>query len=237
MPLTEQELRQHLEAAARQANPSRFTVGDLAGRIRLRRAKVIAVASGCLAAVAVLAVAIPLELAGGGTSVVGAASGPAPYFRVPFAVSLNGQRPSILPSGRSRPSGCGSPAAACPPDPGPGFNVTPGEHLTIIVSVTIPAQARVTGLWLGVSTGAWGPTKTGPVGMWTTLAHPGKVLRGGRHEFRLTWTLPARLRHATDLWLAASWYGVLPGAYLRPAQEQPISAAVGQPLAQLVVSH
>jgi hypothetical protein len=91
-----------------------------------------------------------------------------------------------------------------------GFAVRPGERLTIAVTATIPARARLTGLWLGISTGAIGQSRTGPVGLRPILAHLRKHLKPGRHTLLLTWIVPHRLGGARILWLAGTWAGMFP---------------------------
>lgn len=258
MALTEQELRHHLEAAAGQALPPRFAVTDVAGRIRRQRARNTAAVSGCIAAVAGLAVAIPLGLGssaqptgsrppvaesfpagaklGPGTN-PGRESVPAPRLRpMLFAVTVNGQRPSINFAGQTKaPRGCGkTPADACPASLGPGFAVTPGEHLSIRLLVTIPARARVTDLWLGISDGTFGSSRTGPVGQRPILAHVRSGLAPGQHTFRIAWTVPDETLPGTDLWLAASWTGRLPLAGSAGSQEPLASASISMPITVFV---
>jgi hypothetical protein len=214
MNLTEQDLRQHLETAAGQASPPRFAVGDLTGRIRGRRRRIIGVASACLVAVGALAVALPVGLS------VGASPGvpPPSVSAVQFIVSVNGQRPS---SGHALTR---------------GFAVSPGERLNIGVRATIPSRARISGLWLGISTGTIGAGRTGPIGFRPILAHLRKHLEPGRHTFWLTWIVPHHLGDATALWLAGAWAGMLPET--APARShQPLIQAEGyQYLARLVLS-
>jgi hypothetical protein len=258
MALTEQELRHHLEAAAGQALPPRFTVTDVAGRIRRQRARNTWAASGCIAAVAALAVAIPLALGsstqptGGRPGVAesfppgaklgpgispGPESAPAPPLRrMLFAVTVNGQRPSIDFAGQTKaPKGCGkTPADACPASLGPGFAVTPGEGLSIRVLVTIPPRARVTDLWIGISHGTFGSRRTGPVGQQPILAHIRNGLAPGQRTFRIAWTVPDGTKTGTDLWLAASWTGMLPLAGPGGSHEPLVSASISGPITVFV---
>jgi len=187
MILDEQELRQHLAAAADHLGAPRFPVDGLISRIRRRRAQALALVSGSLLAVAALAVAVPVALSGPGTPPV--ASRPAIVRHLlSFTVAVNGQ---------SRKTG--SP---------PRFTVTPGEHLRIRIGVIVPAHAQVTTLWLGVTKdGIGSPGRDGqrPAGMRPVLAHTPNPLTPGLHTFRLTWTMPARLRRGTTLSLAAAW--------------------------------
>jgi hypothetical protein len=252
MALTEQELRHQLEAAAGQALPPRFAVTDVAGRIRRQRAKNTWAVSGCVAAVAALAVAIPLGLVSRanpgtgnaatgmpGSAKLGAGRGggiksgpesvPPPRLRLmQFAVTVNGQRPSIDFAGQTKaPYGCGkTPADACPASLGPGFTVTPGERLSIRVLVTIPRRARVTDLWLGISRGSFGSNRTGPIGQQPILAHIRNGLEPGRRTFRIDWTVPDETKTGTVLWLAASWTGMLPLAGSAGSQEPLVSASI-----------
>ncbi len=143
MVLDEQELRHHLAAAADRASAPRFTVDDLTGRIRRRRAKITGLVSGSLLAVAAIAVAVPVALSGPGTPPTAhPAVGP---FRLSFTVAVNGQ-PRVFPKN----------------GPPPSFTATPGEHLRIRIGVTVPAHAEVTTLWLGISRGVF--TAPGPHG-------------------------------------------------------------------------
>jgi hypothetical protein len=239
MSLTEQELRQQLEAAAAQALPPRFTVTDLAGRIRRRRASNAWAVSGGMAAVAAMAVAIPLGLANRtpqsvAPDVVG--SQPLAIRDPQFTVTVNGQRPSVL-SQPKPPAGCGrSPFDPCPAAPEPGFTVSPGERLSILAAVTIPARARITGLWLGISRGTFGSTRTGPIGLQPILAHITNGLQPGRRSFRLEWTVPGQMPHGTTLWLGASWSGLLPKAGPAGTQQPLISAAVTGPVTEFYIS-
>lgn len=62
--------------------------------------------------------------------------------------------------------------------------------------MTVPALAIVSELWLGISSGT---ISAGGVGMQPILAHIRQAIPPGRHEFRLTWTVPAKLRHDASL--------------------------------------
>jgi hypothetical protein len=186
MILDEQELRQHLAAAAGHVSAPHFTIDGLISRIRRRRAKILGLVSGALLAVAAIAVAIPVALSGPGTPPTLFA--PKPPLRLPFTVAVNGRSPKN-----------GSP---------PRFTVTPGKHLRIHIGVIVPAHARVTTLWLGVTKGGFSsPGQDGqrPAGMRPVLAHTRKPLTPGLYTFRLTWTMPAQLPRGTTLWLAAAW--------------------------------
>ena len=206
MVLDEQELRQHLAVAADHASAPRFTIEGLTGRIRRRRAKITGLVSASLLAVAAIAVAVPAALSGPGTAPT---SHPATVpFRLSLTVAVNGQ-PRVFPKN----------------GPPPSFTVTPGEHLRIRIGVTVPAHAKVTTLWLGISRGVFtSPGRDGqrPASMRPVLAHTRRPLTAGLHTFRLTWTMPAQLPRGTTLWLVAGW---------TTKQED---ASVGQGVAELV---
>jgi hypothetical protein len=204
MILDEQELRQHLAAAADRVSTPRFTADGLISRIRRRRARILGLVSGSLLAVAALAVAVPVALSSPGTPPTGSHPATAP-FRLSFTVAVNGQ---------SRKTG--SP---------PRFTVTPGQHLRIQIGVIVPAHAKVTTLWLGITKdGFRSPGRDGqrPPDMRPALAHTRKPLTPGLRTFRLTWTMPAQLPSGTTLWLVAGW---------TTRQED---ASVGQGVAELV---
>ncbi len=203
MILDEQELRQHLAAAADHVSAPRFTVDGLISRIRRRRARILGLISGSLLAVTALAVAVPVALSGPVTPPVGSA--PGVVFRLSFTVAVNGH---------SRKNGST-----------PSFTVTPGKHLRIHIAVIVPAHAKVTTLWLGITKdGFSSPGRDGqrPPDMRPVLAHTRKSLTPGRHTFTLTWTMPAQLPGGTTLWLVAGW---------TTRQED---ASVGQGVAELV---
>jgi len=186
MILDEQELREHLAAAAGHVSAPRFTIEALISRIRRRRARILGLVSGSLLAVAALAVAVPVALSGPGTPQT--AFAPSPVFRLSVTVAVNGQFKKN-----------GSP---------PSFTVTPGEHLRIQIGVIVPAHAKVTTLWLGVTKDEISsPGRDGqrPPGMRPVLAHTRKPLTPGLHTFTLTWTMPAQLPPGTTLSLAAAW--------------------------------
>jgi hypothetical protein len=189
MVLDEHELRQHLVAAADQVGAPRFTIEALIKRVRRRRAKIIGIVSGSLLAVAAIAVAVPVALSSPGNQPVAHPEiGP---FVLSFTMTVNGQS-LVFPKDGVTPS----------------FAVTPGEHLKIRLGVIVPAHARVTTLWLGVSTGAFGtPGRDGrrPVGLDPVLAHTKKPLTPGLHTFRLAWAVPVQLSRGTSSVLVAAW--------------------------------
>jgi hypothetical protein len=205
--LDEQELRQRLAAAADPVSAPRFTIEGLISRIRRRRAKILGLVSGSLLAVAAIAVAVPVALSGPGTPPT-ASHPPKVPFELSFTVAVNGQSRVFPKNG-----------------PPPSFAVTPGEHLRIHIGVIIPAHAKVTTLWLGVTKDDLSsPGRDGqrPPGMRPILAHTRKPLTPGPHTFSLTWTIPAQLPRGTSLLLAAAW----------TTKQQ--DARVAQPVAELV---
>jgi hypothetical protein len=258
MPLTEQELRHQLEQAADQALPPRLAVADVAGRIRRRRARRVWGVSGSIAVIGAVAVAVPVGLDSTGRPTVateslppgakppalpgqekvigragsGPQSRPAPPLRpLLFAVTVNGRRPIRPIVAQAPPKGCGrSPADPCPASLGPGFFVTPGERLSLRVVVTVPARARISGLWLGISSGTFGFSDAGPVGLAPILAHLRADLAPGQHAVELAWTVPAGTARGTVIWLAASWTGMLPiagaGGSQQPLTSASVSAAI-----------
>jgi hypothetical protein len=191
MGITEQELREHLAAAAGQTAEPRFTHEQIASSIRRKRRRIMMMASAGLAAVAALAVTIPLAVAGGKpepASVMSVPPPPAPA--VHFIVSVHGHR------GYHR---------------GHTFAVRPGELVTIGVEVTVPTHATITALWLGISTGTYGVTHPKgtygnvdlrPVGIRQMLEYA-QALGAGRHTFTLRWTAPQR--QAARVPLAGDW--------------------------------
>ena len=107
-------------------------------------------------------------------------------FKVTFSVTVNGRVPSpsrILPR----------------------FSVRPAQLLAISVVVTVPGRARVSALWLGISTGTVGVGPNGPTGVDPVLVHSGQMLTAGRHSFTLRWRTPAKARPGSRLYLAAAW--------------------------------
>lgn len=125
-------------------------------------------------------------------------------FRVTFTVTVNG-RPSS-PSGNL-----------------PRLSVRTDRLVVINVVVIVPGRARVSALWLGISTGTVGLGPDGPTGVDPVLVHSRQVLTAGRHSFRLRWRTPAKARPGSRLYLAAAW-----------ASRQPPSFRTEQLIAHLV---
>jgi hypothetical protein len=88
----------------------------------------------------------------------------------------------------------------------PHFDVRSGRLLVIDVVVTVPKRARVSALWLGISTGLIGYSQKSrrPL-LHPILAHPRGVLTAGSHSFRLNWRVPAKVRRGRRVYLVANW--------------------------------
>jgi hypothetical protein len=102
---------------------------------------------------------------------------PAPWAKL----TMNGQRPKDA----NQESG------------GPWFDVVPGEKLTFAVTVTVPAHAEMTKLFLGITNNAEasGIGPHGPIGMAPVLA-TASHLTTGTHRFTVRWTVPG---HSTGV--------------------------------------
>jgi hypothetical protein len=87
----------------------------------------------------------------------------------------------------------------------PRLNVRAGRLVVITVAVSVPGRARVSALWLGVSTGTVGGSPDGPTGIDPVLVHSRQTLTAGLHSFRLRWRAPAQTRPGSRLYLAAAW--------------------------------
>jgi hypothetical protein len=135
----------------------------------------------------------------------GASCPSAPPFKVTFTVTVNGR-----PSSPSRNL--------------PRLNVHAGRLVVINVVMGVPGQARVSALWLGISTGTIGAGPNGPTGVDPILVHSRQMLTAGRHSFRLRWRAPAKARPGSRLYLAAAW-----------ASRQPPSFRTAQLIAHLVL--
>jgi hypothetical protein len=117
---------------------------------------------------------------------VGASCPSAVPFTVTFTVNVNGR-----PSSPSRNL--------------PRLKVRAGRLVVINVVMGVPGRARVSALWLGISTGTVGAGPNGPTGVDPILVHSRQMLAAGRHSFRLQWRAPARVRPGSRLYLAAAW--------------------------------
>ena len=148
-------------------------------------------------------------LAAGGCSAsprcpAGASCPPVVPFRVTFTVTANGR-----PSSPSRNL--------------PRLNVRAGRLVVINVVVSLPGRARVSALWLGISTGTVGGGPNGPTGINPVLVHSRQVLTAGRHSFRLRWRAPAKARPGSRLYLAAAWASRQPPGF---SEEQLVARVV-----------
>ena len=114
--------------------------------------------------------------------------------------------------------------AASPSRNLPRLNVRAGRLAVIDVVVSVPRRARVSALWLGISTGTVGGGPDGPTGVDPVLVHSRQVLTAGRHSFRLRWRTPGKVRPGSRLYLAAAW-----------ASRQPPSFSSEQLIAHLVL--
>ena len=163
------------------------TLSDVGGRARRRPVRSVALSAGVAGVAAV--VAIPLSFGGG------AAATPAPPVR--SAVTGTSRYPSGVPmkpvpapwskltmNGRS-PHGVNDESGA------PWFDVVPGEKLTFTVTVTVPAHAEMTKLFLGMTNNAEssGIGPRGPIGMAPVLGTASR-LTAGTHRFTVHWTVP-----------------------------------------------
>ena len=126
-------------------------------------------------------------------------------FKVTFTVIVNGR-----PASPSRNL--------------PRLNVRAGQLVVINVVMGVPGRARVSAVWLGISTGTVGVGPNGPTGVDPVLVHSGQMLTTGRHSFRLRWRTPAKARPGSRLYLAAAW-----------ASRQPPVFSEGQLIAHLVL--
>ena len=191
MSIDERELRSRLAETATLAGPPCFTPEDLAGRVRRIRRRQRSRA-GIIGAVSVAAVAaaVAIPLIRGGTSqpVISAPAPQAPGLS--YALTVNGET-RVVPARGAAP---------------PLFTIVPGERLTMIVEVTVPAPQTMTALWLGMTNGMLAPRRGGPADMHPILAASTRVpLRPGAHRFVLHWTVPAGLSPGTSRQLSAQW--------------------------------
>jgi hypothetical protein len=216
MQADETELRRHLAATAAGAGAPRFTAGDVAVRVRPLRRRRARIALGAAAAtVAAAAVALPLWL--GGISPAGTIPGGQP----PSAVTGASRAASSSSSPSSSSSVAGGSKSVPPPAwtvtvngrtarmgsaAEPQFHVARGEHVTIVVTVTVPAHDQMTKLFLGITGGTAGIGPRGPIGMGTVLA-TAERLGPGRHAFTVHWTVPGGTEpaHGYQLGMAAYW--------------------------------
>jgi hypothetical protein len=185
MSIDETELRDRLAAAAAKAGEPRFTSAIVAARVRRRRARLLAGIAGAVLAVAAVATAVPLTLAG---------SAPQRALSMPEALPpLPGFAVTVSGSGMSR-SAASQPGSATTWASQPTFLVVPGERVTITVVITVPLRRTITEFWLGIV----GDVIGGPGRLHPALVHVRTPLHSGRHRFTAAWTVPATLRPGTS---------------------------------------
>lgn len=217
MRTDEVELRRQLAATAARASVPGFAAADVAVRVRRVRRRRAAVAATCGAAIVAAAVAVPVAL--GGTS--GAARIPAAAGSPPIPGGLN--RP-----GATAPGPGASPMKPSPPLPWTvtvngqrlgvpeeladgytgqtQFDVAPGEKVTIEMTVTVPAHTQMTKFFLGITGDTSGIGPRGPIGMEPVLATASN-LAPGVHAFTVHWTAPtgAAPRYGYQIAMATFW--------------------------------
>lgn len=214
MPIDETGLRRHLAATAAGAGASWFTTGDIAVRVwRLRRRRARVAASASAAAVMAAGVALPLWL--GGTS-------PARQPPSPVTGASKSAPSSVAGGSQSAPSSVAGGSKTVPPPAWtvtvngrtakmgsaaePQFRVARGEHVTIMITVTVPAHDQLTKLFLGITGDSAGIGPRGPIGMNPVLV-TAERLGPGKHAFTVQWTVPRGTEpvYGYRLALAAYW--------------------------------
>lgn len=152
------------------------------GSVRRRPARGAALSAGVAVVAAV--VAMPLSL-GGCTGTPSAAQ--AGTHTPELVVSP----PKLVPAPWSALTLNGRPPKDANGTAEPWFDVTAGETVTFAVTVTVPAHAEMTKLFLGITVNgtSTGIGPRGPVGMATVLA-TASHLTAGAHRFTVHWTVP-----------------------------------------------
>lgn len=184
MVIDEHELHQRLEGLAAGVDAPLLTAEGLIRRIRRRRAKVISLLSVSFLAAAAIAVAIPIGLASGGKPT--AAPSPPEIFPS-YVLTING-RSHVRPQ----------------KGPVPSYHIRRGEHVDITVEIRVPRHLTMSQLRLGISTGTWGNSPDGPVGLHPILASFRRSLSPGSHAFTLHWRVPWHTSVAR-LYLVSAW--------------------------------
>lgn len=206
MRTDEAELRRQLEATAARASVPGFAAADVAVRVRRVRRRRAAVAATCGAAIVAAAVAVPVALGGtSGAAGIPAAAGSAPFPGpgaspmkpsppLPWTVTVNGQPlgvPEELADGYTGQT---------------QFDVAPGEKVTIEMTVTVPAHTQMTKFFLGITGDTSGIGPRGPIGMEPVLATASN-LTPGVHAFTVRWTAPtgAAPQYGYQIAMATFW--------------------------------
>jgi len=204
MMIDEQELSRRLAETAGQVSPPQFTAVELGRRIRRRRARIGAVVTGAATAVAATAVAVPVALSGPGQPARSGTDEQSGISTAPPVVPRPGY--SIIVNGQAQPFRG-------------DYAITPGERLTIIVDVTVPARKSLSDLWIGITNGVLAPGRNGPADMSPILAGRADAHLGrGVHQFRLRWVAPRGLRAGDSRQLSVQWNWAEPGNYVFGAE-------------------
>jgi hypothetical protein len=190
MTIDEQELHRRLQETAAQATAPRFTAVDVVRQIGRRRSRVTGAVAGAAVAATAIAVAVPTMLNGTGLNHVPRPPGRPGIGRQviigpppAMSVTVNGQTQA-------------SPAH---------YVIAPGENLTIVLEVTVPAHKLLSALWVGVTNGLLTPTLEGPANMSPILAAYRTPLGPGVHQFRLHWVTPGGMSAGTSRQLSVEW--------------------------------
>jgi hypothetical protein len=206
MQTDEAELRRQLAATAARASIPGFDATDVAVRVRRIRRCRAAVAATCGAAIVAAAVAVPVALGGtSGAAGIQAAPRGAPFpgpvaspLKLapppPWTVTVNGQPlgvPEELADGYTGQT---------------QFDVAPGEKVTIEMTITVPAHTQMTKFFLGITGDTAGIGPRGPIGMEPVLATASN-LAPGVHAFAVHWTAPvgAPPRYGYQVAMAMFW--------------------------------
>ena len=209
MRTDESELRRHLAATAAGASAPRFTAGDVAVRVwRLRRRRARVALGASAAAVAAAAVAVPLWL--GGTAPGGAGVSPSAVTGASRAAGTASAEPPGEGAGKSIPPPAwtvtfNGRTAMMGSAAQPQFGVARGQHVTMVITVTVPAHDQMTKLFLGITGGSAGVGPRGPIGMKPVLATAAD-LGPGKHAFTVHWTVPTGTEPASGYKLAMAAY-------------------------------
>jgi hypothetical protein len=186
MTVDEQELGRLLAETADLADPPRFTVEELTIQAGRARARITTAAFGAVAAIAAVAVAVavtvPNALSGRSQTGPETIPPPPPPIHASYRVTVNGRTQEVpFASGAA------------------GYVIKPGEHLSIIVDMTIPTGTTlpVTALWMGIINSSLTPAPNSPLhsDMAPVLvADPRASIGPGTDKFTLHWVAPTGLR-------------------------------------------